>query len=418
MPNSRSVQPCRSRPRRAAPGVVLLVVLTAVLAMIGGCERKRDYSQNTPDQVLKSALEMVKQGETERLAGLLYADSPQMRAFWDETGVLLGNMQKLSKAVQARFPTEFEELRRETEERAARGEASSLLDLVRQSAPGAGGPTPPRSRPGSTGRQGEAAQRDQFRDLVNQLFADPYAWLETNSARLSAEQITDDTATILLDGQPVIPIVGLPMRLENDRWYVVMPLAVPPISEVMPRTDEQWQILRSLVRVLNKTVVDMTADVQQGRVSSMEALARNAQQKAIFPAAIAFAAYGKELDVSNRVQRRVRTFRAKFASWSQARAKLAGAERTDAAVARSFRTAVERLAPAEIEKLVRQNKPSRFDEMSDFEFEDVLAAWLRSAGLRIDLGQSLAPDRVDPIIEAWENSRRQAPSGADAPGRR
>lgn len=402
-PSRLSLESWRCASTVSCWAVVLCGVAFFALVSIG-CERKNEYSQQTPDQVLRSALEMVKQGDTARLSELLYAESPQMRSFWNETGVLLGNMQKLSKAVQARFPEEFAKLKQEAAERSARGEASTLLDMVRQ-----GGP----SAAGKSGPEGDAAQRDQVRDLINRLFADPYAWLEANAERLTAEQITDDTATILLDGQPVIPIVGLPMRLEDDRWFVVLPLSTPPVGEVMPRTDEQWQILRSVVRVLNKTVIDMTDDVQQGRVTTLDALARSAQKKALFPAAIAFAAYGKELDISNRVQRRTRSFRTKLGDWSEARAKLDGLDKTDEAVSKSLRSALERLAPTEIEKLVRANKPSRFDQMSDPEFEEILDGWLRAAGLRINLNESLAPARVDPILDAWQDKPDASESRAD-----
>lgn len=420
--------------------ITAMLAVGGMMLIVTGCERKHEYSQQTPNEVLQTALKMVQQDDTARLSELLYAESPQMRAFWNETGVLLGNMQKLSKAVQVRFPEEFNKLKAEAQDRAARGEAASLFDIIRQGGPGGTGGNGGGRRggrgsgvqiqiggngPSGTGSESssssastpgaaQAGERDQIRDLINRLFADPYDWLETNAPRLSAEQISDDTATILLDGQPVIPIVGLPMRLEDDRWFIVLPLSVPPVGEVMPRTDEQWQILRSVVRVLNRTVLDMTGDVQAGRVVSLDALARNAQQKALFPAAIAFAAYGKELDISNRVQRRTRTFRTKLTEWSRSRAKLDGVERADDAVARTLRSTLERLAPVEIEQLIRQNKPSRFDEMSEPEFEELLAAWLRKAGLKIDLDQSLAPERVDPIIQAWEKARQKSDQASRA----
>ena len=78
---------------------------------------------------------------------------------------------------------------------------------------------------------------------------DPYGWLERNSARLSTVKTADDTAAVMFDNEPAIPVVGLPMKLENGKWYVVLPIRTPPLSNVMPRSRQQWSILGSVIKV-------------------------------------------------------------------------------------------------------------------------------------------------------------------------
>src|SRR4051812_24910094 len=91
-----------NRSRGVAAGVLVIAVLFALLA--GGCSRKKSYSQDTPDDVIRSATAMVKNGETRRLTDLIYADSPEMRAFLNQLGKLFETMQKLSVASAKHFP--------------------------------------------------------------------------------------------------------------------------------------------------------------------------------------------------------------------------------------------------------------------------------------------------------------------------
>ncbi len=53
--------------------------------------------------------------------------------------------------------------------------------------------------------------------MFNALLADPYGWLDRNAPRVTAIKTSDDTGAVLVDGQPAIPIVGLPMKKDEGR---------------------------------------------------------------------------------------------------------------------------------------------------------------------------------------------------------
>src|SRR5262249_37854370 len=143
---------------------------------------------------------------------------------------------------------------------------------------------------------------DRVRAWVNALLADPYGWIDRSTARLSIQRSDDDTAFVLLDGQPAIPVLGLMMRRSAGSWKFVLPTGVPPIAGYAPRSRQQWSIVGSLIRIIDRGVTELTADVDSGAVASLEDLASRAQDKMMMPGMIAFAAYGRELDVGRRIE--------------------------------------------------------------------------------------------------------------------
>jgi hypothetical protein len=383
---------------RRAVGGTLVVALAIAVAMAGGCGKKRAYSQATPDDVIRSAVEMVKNKDTKQLGDLVYADSPEMRIFLDRLGDLFGHMQSLAGEVEKRFPKEMAEMRERAAKAAAEGKADPLLSALGSMSGGG------RRGPGGMGAGGgPGMDEDAARDLVNRLFADPYGWLEQNAGRLSALKTSDDTASVMLDDQPIIPVVGLPMKLENDKWYIALPTTFPGIANVMPRSKEQWSILVSVVKVLDRTVVEMTQDVKAGKLATMDSLGKQAREKALLPGAIAFAAYGKEMEVRSRVDRRIKQFQTKQKEWVKAKA---GDVEKDAppAVSPKMVSTMSRLASQKIEPLVRKNKAPAFDRMSNGDFEALLASWLTEAGLQVKLDGDLTPAKVDPEIDRWEKA--------------
>lgn len=381
--------------------VGLLVFLAVIVPAI---RRDRPYDQSSPDAVIQSALEMVRNDQAHRLGDLIYADTPEMRIALNKLGELFKHMQQLSKAAAAKFPKEFEAMKQRAADAAAAGKPDSLLSLIQQAGPGRRGPTSVQVSPGGAGIRGPGGgpqvQSDQALELVNRLFADPYSWLETNSARITTIKTADDTAAIMLDGEPIIPVVGLPMRMERDKWYIALPTQLPPLSQAMPKTRAQWSILVSVIKVLDRTVVEMTNDVTAGKVSTLDSLALSARDKALFPGAIAFAAYGKEMEVSYRIDRRVKQVQSRQKEWAKARQESQGSP-----VSGKLLIAIARLAPGELEPLVRKNKAPQIDKLSDREFEDLVAPWLKNARLDIRLDGDLSAGAVDKVITAWEATR-------------
>jgi hypothetical protein len=379
---------------------LLLIGLMSSMLMLGGCKRPKTYPQGTPDETVQSAVQMVKDGQAKQLSRLIYAESPEMKSVLDRLGVLFGNLQVLSKAAAARWPDELAKLQAKALED-SKSDTGVLAGLLAGNAP--------RRRSGG-GPAGADFDPDAVRNAFNSLLADPYSWLERNSSRLSALKIDDDTASILLDGQPVIPVVGLPMRRDGSKWYIAIPNNMPPMNTVWPRTREQWAILGSLIKVLDNAVVALTADVESGKLRSVKELVDGLQEKAMFPAIMAFGAYGREMDVRQRVDRRLQAFRTKLRAWVKYREETPARDASGEprpGVSRKVLETIEALAPGELEKLVRTSKPSAFDKMTEPEFEEMLNTWFANAKLGVKAEGVLVGQSVEETIKAWNVAREK-----------
>lgn len=380
-------------------GVARAAALAAVFCVgLVACERKQaTYRQDTPDDVIQSAVEMVKNGDTRRLGDLIYADSPEMRVFLTRLGDLFGHMQKLAGAAGKKFPDELVALKAKAAQAAAEGKADPLLSAVSAMGSGRRGGA---ALGGRGGRGSMDMDEGTAQDLINRLFADPYGWIETNATRLSALKTSDDTASVMLDNKPIIPLVGLPMRRAGDKWYIALPTTFPGISDVMPRSHDQWRILVSIVKVLDRTVVEMTDDVEQGRVATLDSLGQKAREKAVLPGVMAFMAYGKEMEVHKRVDRRMAQFRDRQKEWVKYKAGNDGDDAVDA-VSPKLLSVVSRLAGEHMEPLVRKHKAPRFDNMSNAAFESLVGGWLSEAGLNVKLDGDLRAMVIDAQVDQW-----------------
>jgi len=368
-------------------------VLAVVFALVfPGCDRKREYAQSSPDDVIASAVEMVTNDEAARLTTLIYAESPEMRQVLGQLGVLMGNLQKLAKTCAARWPDEYAKLQQQAVEQ-AQSSGGSLLSAL-----GSGG----RRRGGGGGGGGggrEDANPDQMRAALNALLADPFGWIQRSATRLSTVKTSDDTAGVLLDGQPAIPLVGLPMKLDQGRWYVAIPTSVPPLNQAWPKTRAQWAILGAMIKTTDQAVVALNADVKSGKVGSVQQLVDTFQEKAIFPLMIASVPYGREMDVGNRAERRMGQLRARQREWVKGRAS-AGSP-----VSSQVTEAVLSVAPPKVEAGVRARNLPAFDKLSDLEFQDLAQGWLRAEGLNLKLDEDLSGPGVDKAVADWRLER-------------
>lgn len=258
--------------------------------MLGGCSR---YPQDTPSATLASARKMVQEGHAEKLQQLLYAENPQFRRVLKRLGVLLGHVQDLGRTINEKFPAEVAELRKQAEEAAKSGEASSLIGRAMMGELG-----------GGRRRGGPSVDPDQTRASIDrffkELFADPYGWLERSENRLSTVTIADDSAAVLWDEKPIFPPIGLSMREEGGEWYFVLPTNLPGVSNVMPKNDTEYDIWIKLVTVIDKVVIDLEKDVKSGKVKDLRALSEAAGEKAFIPVAIGVVAYGKAVEAREK----------------------------------------------------------------------------------------------------------------------
>ncbi len=266
-------------------GVCLLAA--SMLALFAACRREPVYSQDSPDAVVASAKAMVAAGRADKLHSLVYADDIYMRAFMVRVGKLLGHTQELALELQRAFPADIEKFKKEAEKQALaaakKGTATGPGAFLNQITSGA--------------RKGSQKDReDSLSDLIRTVFADPYGWLEESSGRLSTQMINDDMSALMWDGKGILPPLGVAMRKDGDKWYLLLPLNVPVLSRYLPKTKDEWSMFASVVKIFDNAVVDLRDEVKQGRVRSFNDVARKAGEKVVMPAAIAFVAIGKHYE--------------------------------------------------------------------------------------------------------------------------
>ena len=260
---------------------------TALTAGLGGCDR---YPQDSPEAVLTSARKMVEDGKADRLGRLLYAENDQVRRVYRQLGTTLGNLQELGEEVQRAFPKEVEELRAQAEEAARSGQASSLIGraLMQGTQQNRGRRRGPQQDPND--------MRAAFDRTIKEVIADPYGWLARSEERLTVQRVADDTALLMWDGKPVLPPLGIAIKEEKGKWYVVPPTNLLSAVPVMPRSDDEYDVWIKVMQVVDNMVVDLKKDVKGGKVKSIREVAEAAGEKAFIPMVLGMVAYGKMMD--------------------------------------------------------------------------------------------------------------------------
>jgi len=376
--------------------IATVVVGVGVFAGILLATQRKEYSQATPEDVLASAIQMVRDGNTERLADLIYADNVEYRSTLTRLGHLFGTMQDLGKEMARAFPKDVaaarDRLKAEME-----GKSSGLATALMTANPNG----PLRIEMGSS-PEDRKAQEQQFQDFTTRLFADPFGWLDSAGARLSVERIADDAAVIKFDKEPLLGGV-FTIRKQDERWWFVLPLNLPGVSQYAPQTRNEWAIVASLIRVIDNAMAELRGDIATGKAANVKRVSELAGEKAFIPAAIVFVMYGKEMDVRGRREAAMKSFRKRWGEWAKGRSE-------EPAVMRTVSDAVSKSAVEGLDGLIRKrtaNKASvtmpKFEGMPDGELVPLVEGWLKDAGGTLNLGKPIG-----------EQEAKKALAGIDA----
>ncbi len=260
-----------------------LAALLVGLALFLTIERKpvdpmREYPRDTPEATLSSIFAALENGEARLIPRFVYAESPEQEMVLSELGRLLGSVQRLAETLQERFPAEVARVR----EASASGQGG-FLSAVREA--------------GRSAQNSGAPSRNdpRFSATLGTVLADPLGWLRAAKERVAAVPIAEDMAAVTVDGRPAFG-VGMTMRREDSEWFVELPLKAPGVSQFVPQTVEEHQVLASMLRVIDNTVVELDKDVRSGKVDSLDETAALAGQKAFAPIALVFIAYQRAMD--------------------------------------------------------------------------------------------------------------------------
>lgn len=384
--------------------VVALVGAGVALAAVVLRSREVSYKQETPAEVIASAMEMIKTGRADKLPTLVYADSPEMRGVLNRLGGLFGAMQELAGAMAQRFPAEIAKYKAEAKD-AVTGEKGLLaLEAMRRGPRGGRGPAG--GADGGTAEE-RANPQDAFQQTAARLLADPFGWIEANAARLTTVELTDDTAAVLFDGEPVPPL-GLTLRKANGKWYVVLPTGIPGAERVLPQTASEWKIIASLVKVADNAVRDLAVELREGKIARLEQLAEKVGEKAFIPGAMVVVVYGKEMDVRNRRERAMTDFRKRLTKWTGEAAARSGS--ADAEGLKRFGDALAKVAVEELDKVIRSDTAvvrgegtralPKFEPMSAQAFEATVEGWLLGRGVKASLSAGVGAAEVEAVVKA------------------
>ena len=276
-----------------AAGIVVAVVAGLFVIVPRWQERPRQYSHGTPEELVEAFATMVEEGDVDRIPELIWAEDEAMRQTLAQLGALLAEMRLLGLSVNDAFPGEVDRLRREAEEAAARGEATSLLGRLGQSAmPGRGNRG---RRPGGQG--------DSINLAIRALLASPYETLDEARDRLTVLEINEGLGGLMWDGQMVLPPFGMSAKQDlldggSGDWYIVLPLDLPFVSRYRPRTEQQWFIAGALMQAWRNAAVDIREGIESGSIGSLSEATSELGATVGVPTAMIAVAYSKQFEDS------------------------------------------------------------------------------------------------------------------------
>ncbi|MGP1271864.1 MAG: hypothetical protein ACTS22_00875 [Phycisphaerales bacterium] len=273
-------------------GFVAALAVGMFLLVPAWLDRPRVYDRSSPDAVVDSLATMVETGEAGRIPELLFAESDPMRQALARLGRLIDELGLLAASIEREMPREVELLRKDAEEAAERGEATSLLSRFARGA---------MQQRRSRNRNAESNPGDAFNLAVRQLLAQPLGTLVESRERLTTMPLTDTTAALLWDGQPVLPPFGVSMVLDESagQWSIVLPLDLPFVSRFRPRTETQWQIVSHLFRAWENAARDVRLKIESGEIRTLDQAASEAGAMVMPPTLMIGVAYAKQMEESD-----------------------------------------------------------------------------------------------------------------------
>lgn len=225
-----------------------MVVVWACLvasAALSGCSRP-EYDTSTPEATLDAAQKMVTEGRPDLLPTLIeiearpltFADgvteASAIQNVKDKLGDMLGRLWRVSQSLRSRWPDQVEK------ELAVARSASS----------------------NGSGAGGVRVSRD-IGDRLSQLMADPFAYFTEQRQRLTAEDMTDGTASILWDDEPLLG-GAITMLETSDGWRFTFPVDAVQSNDFWPQTREEWAVVASMMLGIENSLKDFERELGRG----------------------------------------------------------------------------------------------------------------------------------------------------------
>jgi hypothetical protein len=235
-----SAPPPPSRLAARARAALALALLAVVAVAQAGCRKPR-YDTSTPERMVEAMQRMVADGRPELLLDLVwleprpitYADGVTEASAIEDVRAkakdMVAQLWRVSRQLNTRFP-------REVQAELARG--AKLTEG------------------GSLG------------DVASRVIADPFGWLDANRDRLRVEDLGDGTASIEIDGAPVLGGI-VTLAETRDGWRLVVPAEIVRATPYFPDTREEWAVVAYLMLALENALNDFEAELSAGKFRSL-----------------------------------------------------------------------------------------------------------------------------------------------------
>lgn len=212
-------------------------------SLLGGCSDP-EYDTSTPEAALDAMHKMALEGRADLMSRMIHiqarditfddgiTEASAVGEVIDKAGDMLGRLYRVAQRLRERFPAEIEAAVREVQ----------------------------------SGQRNEGLFGGDNRQLARFL-TDPFGLLSEQRTRLSAEDLGDGTAAVLLDGKPMFGGLGLLMREIDGAWKIEIPIAL--LQDYRPNTRHEWAVLASLMLGLENSLKQFEDELDDGRVRSL-----------------------------------------------------------------------------------------------------------------------------------------------------
>lgn len=113
-----------------------------------------------------------------------------------------------------------------------------------------------------------AANRGGFGGTFGRIMTDPFGWLDTNKERLKVEDLGDGTATVEIDGKPVLGGM-LTMAKAGGGWKLTIPASYFQSTEYFPDTREEWAVVAYMMLAIENAMTDFERELDTGKFRTL-----------------------------------------------------------------------------------------------------------------------------------------------------
>lgn len=226
------------------PNPIRLVAAAAVVALVGCADPEYDLS--TPEKALDSAAKMVEDGRADLLPRLIDL-KPRDITFDDgvteesaiedvkgKLGEMLGRLWRVSTKLNDRFEAEV------------RKELELAAEKAKKAAEG----------------------RPDIGEILTGFMVDPFRFLKDGRGRLAAEDLSDGTAALLWDDEPVFG-GAISMVETGDGWKFTFPAEVAQGSDFWPQTRQEWAVVAAMMLGIDNSLKDFERELDGNSFRSL-----------------------------------------------------------------------------------------------------------------------------------------------------